>query len=320
MFPLHQSSLPKTLLVKSEVRKSDFAFAISLRVLAVVLILGFLTILLFLYKTSQPLLQKEGLSFLWGRTWNPNEDVFGVLPFIYGTLVTSFLALILATPVAVGSALFLTVVAPLWLRRPLGFLVEMLAAIPSVVYGLWGIFVIVPFTRDYVQAFFKNILGSTPLFAGPPLGVGYLAAGLILSIMILPTITSVCREVFNAIPITNREAALTLGGTRWESIKVAVLRASIPGILSAITLGLGRALGETMAVTMLIGNRAVISASLNSAGATMSSVIANEYPEASSDLHLSALTAVGLALFLISLIVNLIARLIVIRYRKRMGF
>lgn len=320
MFSLHQSSLPKLSNKKSEVRASDFAFAISLRILAGLLILGFVTILLFLYRASEPLLQKEGISFLWGMEWNPNENIFGVLPFIYGTLVTSFLALLLATPVAVGAALFLTVVAPLWLRRPLGFLVEMLAAIPSVVYGLWGIFVIIPFNRDYIQTTMQKFFGATPFFSGPPLGVGFLAAGLILSIMILPTITSVCREVFNAIPITNREAALTLGGTRWESIKVAVLRASIPGIFSAVTLGLGRALGETMAVTMLIGNRALISPSLNSAGATMSSVIANEYPEAASDLHLAALTAVGLALFLISLIVNLIARVIVATYKKRMGF
>lgn len=317
---LHQDSFPRVNKTKSEVRSSDFAFALSLRILALGVIFAFLTILYFLYAQSKPLIDRDGLSFLFGMEWSPSEDKFGVLPFIYGTLLTAFLALILATPIAVGSALFLTVIAPDWMKRPLGFLIEMLAAIPSVVYGLWGIFVIFPINREYVQPFLSKYLGFLPFFSGPALGVGFLAAGLVLAIMILPTITSVCREVFLSIPVTNREAALTLGGTRWESIKVAVLRASIPGIMSAVTLGLGRALGETMAVTMLIGNRAVISPSLNSVGATMASVIANEYPEAGSDLHLSALTAVGLALFLISLVVNLLARVVTGSYRKRMGF
>lgn len=317
---LHQDSFPKMIKVRSEVRRSDFAFALSLRLLALGVIFAFSTILYFLYAQSRPLMARDGLAFLIGPVWNPNNEVYGVLPFVYGTLITSFLALLLATPIAVGSALFLTVLAPNWMKRPLGFLIEMLAAIPSVVYGLWGIFVIFPFNREYLQPVLQKYFGYLPFFSGPVLGVGFLAAGLVLSIMILPTITSVCREVFESIPVTNREAALTLGGTRWESIQVAVLRASIPGIMSAVTLGLGRALGETMAVTMLIGNRPIVSPSLFSVGATMSSVIANEYPEAGNDLHLSALTAVGLALFLISLVVNLIARLITSTYRKRMGF
>lgn len=320
MMFLHQDTFEPVSKSKSEVRNSDFAFALSLRILAVGVIFAFLTILYFLYIQSRPLIDKQGFAFLIGSEWSPSEDLYGILPFIYGTLVTSILALILATPIAVGSALFLTVLAPNFMRRPLGFLIEMLAAIPSVVYGLWGIFVIFPINREIIQPFLNKYLGFLPFFKGPALGVGFLAAGLVLAIMILPTITSVCREVFLSIPVTNREAALTLGGTRWESIKVAVLRASVPGIMSAVTLGLGRALGETMAVTMLIGNRAIVSPSLNSVGATMASVIANEYPEAGSDLHLSALTAVGLALFLISLIVNLLARLIAKFYRQRMGF
>ncbi|PWU17878.1 MAG: phosphate ABC transporter permease subunit PstC [Bdellovibrio sp.] len=311
--------LPVAVQKKSEVRSSDLAFLMALRGLALILILGFTSIVFFLYFQSRPLIAQEGLSFFWGREWSPADNRFGALPFIYGTLVTSALALLLASPVAVGSALFLTVLAPHWLRRPTAFLIEMLAAIPSVVYGLWGIFMIVPLVRTF-QVDLQNVVGDVPLFSGPPLGVGFLAAGLILAIMILPTIASVCREVFGAVPTVNFEAALTLGATRWEALRMAVLRASVPGILTAVTLGLGRALGETMAVTMLVGNRAVISPSLNSVGATMASIIANEYPEAASDLHLSALTAVGLALFVISLLVNLGARWIGTFYRRKMGF
>lgn len=315
--PTFSESLKKK---KSEVHKSDFAFAFSLKVLAVFIILVFLTILFFLYREARPLIDQQGFSFFWGTEWNPIDEQFGILPFVYGTLVTSLLALLIATPIAIGSAIFLTAVAPRRSRRALGFLIEMLAAIPSVVYGLWGIFTIIPFNREYLQPFLQKTFGFVPFFSGPPLGVGFLAAGLILAIMILPTITSVCREVFAAVPIANREAALTLGATRWESIQVALLRGSTPGILSAVTLGLGRALGETMAVTMLVGNRAVISLSLNAPGATMASVIANEYPEAGGDLHLSALTAVGLALFVISLLVNLVARWIVASFKRRRGF
>ena len=319
MIFLQQPSISPPSAKKNEVRQSDFAFSLALRVLALALILGFISIVIFLYQAARPVLAQQGFAIFWGKDWNPNENIFGILPFIYGTLVTSTIALILATPIAIGSALFLTVVAPLWLRQPMGFLIEMLAAIPSVVYGLWGIFFVVPLNREYIEPFLQKTFGFLPFFSGTILGVGFLAAGIILSFMIFPTITSICREVFLAIPIVNREAALSLGATPWEAIQVAVLRASVPGIFSAVTLGLGRAMGETMAVTMLIGNRATLSLSLHSAGATMSSVIANEYPEASSDLHLSALTAVGLALFLISLLVNLLARGIVRFYRSRMG-
>lgn len=300
-----------------EVRKSDFAFVFFLRTLAFLVVLGFLTIIIFLYTQSRPLIERDGWNFLFNSTWNPNDDQYGVLPFIYGTLMTSAVALVLAVPVAVGSAVFLTELAPGWLAIPIGFLIEMLAAIPSVVYGLWGIFVLAPFVRVYVQPFLGDWLGFLPLFRGPPFGIGILTAGLILAVMILPTITSVTREVFLAIPNLMREGALSLGATRWEAIRVAVLKTGVPGILSAVILGLGRAMGETMAVTMLIGNRAVISSSLFSPGATMSSVIANEYPEASSKLHLSALTAVGLTLFIVSLAVNALARWIISRFGRR---
>lgn len=301
----------------SEVRKSDFAFVFALRLLAFVVIAIFFSIVVFLYLRSVPVLSRDGWRFFINSEWSPGTDEFGALPFIYGTVLTSIVALLLSVPVAVGSALFLTELAPTWLARPVGFLIEMLAAIPSVVYGLWGIYVLAPFVREWIQPALGNWLGFLPLFQGAPFGIGVFTASLILAVMILPTITAVCREVFMAIPTITREGALSLGATRWETIRLAVLQTAIPGILSAIILGLGRAMGETMAVTMLIGNRAVISSSLFSPGATMASVIANEYPEASSDLHLSALTAIGLALFFVSLIVNGLARFVIAVYKRR---
>ena len=301
----------------SEVRTSDFAFVLGLRVLAIFVIAVFVSIVVFLYLRSQPVLNRDGLRFFISQEWSPGTEEYGALPFIYGTLVTSFVALIIAVPISIGSALFLTELAPAWIARPVGFLIEMLAAIPSVVYGLWGIFVLAPFVREWIQPTLSERLDFIPLFRGAPFGIGIFTASLILSVMVLPTITAVCREVFMAIPTITREGALSLGATRWETIRLAVLQTAIPGILSAVILGLGRAMGETMAVTMLIGNRAVISSSLFSPGATMASVIANEYPEASSDLHLSALTAIGLALFLVSLIVNGMARWVIALYRRR---
>ena len=245
------------------------------------------------------------------------QDQFGALPVVYGTLVSSFLAVLLAAPISIGVALFLTELAPSWLARPVGFLVEMLAAIPSVVYGLWGIFVLAPLLRTTVQPALAKSLGHFPLFEGPPLGVGMMAAGVILAIMIIPTIATLSREVFLAIPAIQRENALALGATRWEMMQIAVLKTARSGILGAIILGLGRALGETMAVTMLIGNRAEISASLLAPGQTMSSLLANEYAEASGELHLSALLEVGLLLFLVTFIINALARLFV--WRSTLG-
>jgi phosphate transport system permease protein len=238
---------------------------------------------------------------------------FGAAPAIYGTLVSSFIALLLATPLAIGVSVFLSEFAPPWLRQPVAFFVDLLAAIPSVVYGLWGIFVLLPVLRLAVMPFLQQTLHLRviPLFSGPAYGPSMLGAGLILTIMVLPYIASVSREVLIAVPRAQREAALALGATKWEMIWGAVLPFARSGIIGGVILGLGRALGETMAVTMVIGNRAQISASLFAPGYTMASLIANEFSEASGDLHLSALMAVGFVLFVITIIVNAIARWLV---------
>jgi phosphate transport system permease protein len=244
--------------------------------------------------------------------WDPVNGHFSALPFIYGTLVSSFLALLLAVPLAVGVAVFLTEMCPRALRAPLAFLTELLAAIPSVIYGLWAVFVLVPLLRDYVNPLLVHSLGWTGLFSDDnPTGLGFVAAGVILAIMILPIISSLTREVMTAVPHSQREAVLALGATRWEMIRMGVLRNARIGIVGAIILGLGRALGETMAVTMVIGNTPEIHRSLLANGSSMASVIANEFAEASSDLHLSALMEIGLALFVVTIIVNAFARLLV---------
>jgi phosphate transport system permease protein len=252
-----------------------------------------------------------GLRFLITSHWDPVAGEFGALPFIYGTLVSSLLALLIAVPLSLGAAIFLAELAPAWVRPPVAFLIEMLAAVPSVVYGLWGIFVLVPWLRDWVQPALGRTLGFLPLFQGPPYGIGMLAAGLILSIMIVPYITSVSREVLLAVPGSQREAALGLGATRWETTRIAVLRYGRSGLIGAILLGLGRALGETMAVTMVIGNRPEVSISLFAPGYTMASVLANEFTEATSDLYVSALVEIGLLLLVVTVLVNGLARLLV---------
>ncbi len=244
--------------------------------------------------------------------WDPVNGHFSALPFVYGTLVSSFLALLLAVPLAIGLAVFLTEMCPRMLRAPLAFLTELLAAIPSVIYGLWAVFVLVPLLREYANPLLIKLLGWTGFFASDnPTGLGFVAAGVILAIMILPIISSLTREVMNAVPGSQREAVLALGATRWEMIHMGVLRNARIGIVGAVILGLGRALGETMAVTMVIGNTPQISRSMLANGASMASVIANEYAEAASDLHLSALTEIGLALFIVTIIVNALARLLV---------
>ena len=244
--------------------------------------------------------------------WDPVNGHFSALPFIYGTLVSSFLALVLAVPLAVGVAIFLTEMCPRRLRGPLAFLTELLAAIPSVIYGLWAVFVLVPLMRQYVNPLLAALLGWTGVFTNDnPTGLGFMASGVILAIMILPIISSLTREVMSAVPHSQREAVLALGATRWEMIRMGVLRNARIGIVGAVILGLGRALGETMAVTMVIGNSPEIHRSLLSTGASMASVIANEYAEASSDLHLSALTELGLALFIVTIIVNALAQVLV---------
>lgn len=265
-----------------------------------------------------PALKEFGLSFLASSDWDPANGVYGAAPAIFGTLVSSALALLLATPLAMGVAIFLAEFAPRWLRQPMAFLVDLLAAIPSVVYGFWGIVFLVPLLRENVMPFLGNTLGlaNTPFFAGPAYGRSMLAAGVILAIMILPYISAVSREVLMAVPRSQREAALALGATRWEMIRDAVIPYAKSGLFGGIILGLGRALGETMAVTMVIGNRAEISASLFAPGYTMASVIANEFTEATDDLHLSALMAIGAVLLVITIIVNAIARWLVWRVSR----
>ena len=266
-----------------------------------------------------PALSAFGFGFLTSSEWNAVDGRFGAAPAIYGTVVSSLLALVIATPLALGVAIFLSEFAPRWLRQPVAFLVDLLAAIPSVVYGLWGIFVLVPLLRERVMPFLADRLrlGGTPFFSGPAYGPSMLAAGLILAIMVLPYISSVTREVLLAVPRSQREAALALGATRWEMIRGAVLPYARSGIMGGIILGLGRALGETMAVTMVIGNRHDISASLFAPGYTMASLIANEFSEATNDLHLSALMAVGAVLLALTLVVNMLARWLVWRVERR---
>jgi len=252
-----------------------------------------------------------GFKFFAGHDWDPVNEQFGAMPFIYGTLVSSLLALLIAVPLSIGVAVFTTEMCPVALRGPLSFFVELLAAIPSVVYGLWAIFVLVPLLSNYVQPFLSKTLGWTGLFEGPPYGISMLAAGIILAIMIIPIICSITREVLMVVPQHQREAALALGATRWEMIRVGVLRNARAGIMGGIILGLGRALGETMAVTMVIGNRPEIAKSLFAPGYTMASVLANEFSEATGNVYLSALIEIGLALFLVTIIVNALARLLV---------
>jgi phosphate transport system permease protein len=252
-----------------------------------------------------------GFHFFVDSNWDPVNEQFGALPFVYGTIVSSILALIIAVPLGIGVAVFITEMSPAWLRGPLAFTTELLAAIPSVIYGLWAIFVLVPLLREYVEPFCARYFGWTRMFEGPPYGIGMMAAGIILAIMIVPIISSITREVMTAVPQQQREAVLALGSTRWEMIRTGVLRNARAGILGGIILGLGRALGETMAVTMVIGNRPEISRSLLAPGYTMASVIANEFSEATSDTYLSALVEVGLALFIVTIIVNILAQLLV---------
>lgn len=270
----------------------------------------FLALLLFglLVRESLPSIRKFGPAFLVTETWDPVQETFGALPFLYGTLVSSFIALAIAVPLAVGSAIFINEFAPGWLKAPVAFLAELLAAIPSVIYGLWGIFVLVPVLRDRLMKPAAELLGFIPLFRGPVYGPSVLAAGVLLSIMVIPFILSVSREVLATVPRLQKEAVLSLGGTHWEMIKIVIGQHCIPGIFGATILGLGRALGETMAVTMVIGNRPDILLSIFQPGYSMAAVIANEFTEATGDLHLSALVEIGLVLFLLTFVVNLAAK------------
>src|SRR5574341_526521 len=271
-----------------------------------------------LWRNSALSRQAFGWKFIITSDWDPAlSDTFGALPFILGTLITSAIALLVAVPLGLGAALFLAEVAPSWLRGPLGFLVELLAAVPSVVYGLWGLFTFIPTVVRPLSNSLNQSLGFLPLFAGPVLGPSRLAAALLLTIMILPTIAAISRDVFLAIPNSQREAALALGATRWEMILQVLIPYGLSGILGAVVLGLGRALGETVAVTMVIGNNLDLSASLLHPGYTMASIIANEFTEATFDLYLHALIEVGLILFAMTLLINLAARLLIWRVSQR---
>jgi phosphate transport system permease protein len=283
--------------------KLTLLFAIS--VFLLVILMGYE-----MYQGSLPSIRKFGWSFLFNSTWDPVQEIYGALPIIFGTIVSSILALFIAFPLSIGVAVFLAEVAPPWLEKPMSFLVELLAGIPSVIYGLWGIFVLVPWLRNDVEPWLSDKFGFLPFFQGAPYGFGMLAAVLILTIMVLPIISSISRDVLKSVPRSQREAALALGATKWQATLI-VLKDAKSGILGATMLGLGRAIGETMAVTMVIGNRSFISASLFDPAYTMASVIANEFNEATTELYTSSLIELALVLFVITIIINALARLLV---------
>ena len=282
--------------------------------LAVPVLMGFLVYELWV--GARLAVERFGVGFLVTSVWDPVAEQFGAFPLIFGTLVSSLLALLIAVPLSLGVAIFLTEFAPERIRGPIAFVFERLAAIPSVVYGLWGVFVLIPFLKSSIFPFLRDTLGFLPLFKGPIYGPSMLSAAIILAIMVMPYIMSVSREVLLAVPPSQREAALALGATRWEAVVSAVVPYARSGIIGAIILGLGRALGETMAVTLLIGNRHEIAASLFAPGYTMAAVIANEFTEAATDIHYSALTYVALALFLVTVVVNAAARLLIWRVSR----
>ncbi|HMO81140.1 MAG TPA: phosphate ABC transporter permease subunit PstC [Pyrinomonadaceae bacterium] len=261
-------------------------------------------------QNSMPTIQRFGIGFLFASEWNPSQQMYGALPFIYGTVVSSLIAILIAVPVSLGIAIFLVEQAPAKVARPIAFMVELLAAIPSVVYGLWGIFVLAPFIRNHLGPVLQDYLGFLPLFQGRLTGIGMLTGGIILAIMITPIITAVVRDVLDAVPTTQREAALALGATKWETTMV-VLGNAASGIAGAVVLGLGRAVGETMAVTMVIGNSPQISASLFEPAYTIASVLAANFADATEELYLSALIEMGLVLFLVTLVINALAKLLI---------
>jgi phosphate transport system permease protein len=299
-------------------RTSDRTFVYATGALAATVLLVTAGVLIGISNGAALSLRTFSLGFITGQTWDPVAEIFGALPFIYGTLVTSFIAILLSGLVGIGAAIFLAELAPPWLRNPLSFMVELLAAIPSIVYGIWGLFVFAPFLRQDVVPGLKSTLGWTGLFQGPFYGPSMLTASLILALMALPIVTAVSRDVLLAVPSSQREAMLGLGATQWETIRRAVLPYARSGIMGALILGLGRAVGETMAVTIVIGNRSEIVANLLKPGNTMASVIANEFAEAATSLYQSALIEIALLLFIITLIINIIARFLVWRVNRGM--
>ena len=301
---------------KLKSKTQDAVLFYALRFISIMVIALLLFIIFVLFKAAWPSISKNGLSFIFKKEWNPVEDQYGVLPFIFGTLVTSFIAVLIATPVSIFVALFISEYLPKSISHIISLLVEMVAAIPSIVFGLWGIFYLSPFVKTILSPFLKTYFGFVPFFEGPSFGIGIITASLVLSIMIVPTISSICRSIFELIPEHQKEASYALGSTKYEMIKMAVVSPSVSGISSAVVLGLGRALGETMAVTMLIGNSPTISKSIFAPAATMASVMANEYTDANSPLHVSSLCYLALLLFFITFISNLFAKSIVKNFSK----
>ncbi len=302
--------------VRRLITGDEFAYVITLAAAgSIILIVGLLVHQLWINSTLP--IQKFGLSFLTGKNWDPNLGEFGALPFIYGTCVTSALALVLAVPLGVGAAIFLAELAPPKTSNALAFLIELLAAVPSVIYGLLGIFIFVPLIREYLAPALRNTLGFLPLFQGPFYGVSLLSAGIVLSIMVVPFIISVSREVLLAVPVEQREAALALGATKWEATWDIVIPNAGTGIIGSVFLALARALGETMAVTMVIGNTPQIAASLFAPGYSIAAVIANEFTEATGDLYLSSLIFLGLVLFGLTIVINAFARILVLTTQRK---
>ena len=301
----------------------DVAFEQLTRFFALLVFSLLAGILLTLLAGSRLTLEKYGLSFIWSDDWDPVKEQFGALVPIYGTLVTSLIAMLIGVPVSFGIALFLTELCPGWLKRPLGTAIELLAAIPSIIYGMWGLFVFSPLFQSHVQPLLIRAFGDLPLagklFAGPPLGIGMLTAGLILSIMVIPFITAVMRDVFEIVPPMLKESAYGLGATTWEVVWRVVLPYTKVGVIGGVMLGLGRALGETMAVTFVIGNAHSLAASLMAPGNSIASALANEFTEAVGDLYFSALIELGLILFLITTIVLALAKLLLMRLSRNEG-
>ncbi len=309
--------------VLDRLRLGDAVFRSLTRAAAFAVLLLLSGVIVSLFIGALPAIRQFGLGFLISQQWNPVSDTFGGLAPIYGTIITSFIAMLIAVPVGLMIAFFLTELCPQWLRRPIGIAIELLAGIPSIIYGIWGLFIFAPFLQQTLQPFLIDTLGNVPLiaplFAGPPFGIGMLTAGLILAIMVLPFITSISRDVFEAVPPVLKEAAYGVGCTTWEVVRHVVLPYARVGVIGGVMLALGRALGETMAVTFVIGNAHRISASLLAPGTTISAVIANEFTEAVSTLYTSSLIELGLILFVITFVVLAIARYLLLRIERRIG-
>jgi phosphate transport system permease protein len=321
--PVPIAGAPDRSAVLHRLRLGDVGFRHLTRAAAVAVLVLLSGIIVSLIFGAAPALREFGIAFIYEEVWNPVTEKFGALAPIYGTVVTSLIAMVIAVPIGLMIAMFLTELCPLWLRRPIGIAIELLAGIPSIIYGIWGLFVFAPFLQQTLQPFLITTFGPIPvlatLFEGPPYGIGMLTAGLILAIMVLPFITSISRDVFEAVPPVLKEAAYGVGCTTWEVVRYVVLPYARVGVIGGVMLGLGRALGETMAVTFVIGNAHKVSSSLLAPGTTISATIANEFTEAVGDLYTSSLIALGLILFVITFIVLAMARYMLMRIEKRIG-